>query len=343
MQRYTCNKTVRLHLLLFIIFLLTMVAGCNFKPQLLKPGQNIRGLLRVDAAGPFHIGDSIPLVLTVEAKTGFTYRLPDFSDPVPGGLELKSKQASVTETFPGGTRKAIRYIFTGWQAGEYTIPEAVITFEAPDRRPGTLKLDSPKIRLVSVLPQGISEAELLTFDIQGIKYPLSLAPRYSLLKWYLLGALVLGLILLLFRVYRRHILKLVAASAEIDIEPAHTVALHRLTHLRTMALSESADFKTFYSELSECIREYMENRYSIRALEMTTEEFLTHLTSGTCLSHEQQLLLKSFMEQSDLVKFARQSPSRREAEKALDDIEQLVEATKETPAAVQTTPQEQLS
>jgi hypothetical protein len=65
---------------------------------------------------------------------------------------------------------------------------------------------------------------------------------------------------------------------------------------------------------------------------MTTEEFLASLTKGEYLNKDQQGLLTSILQQSDLVKFAGQIPPKQQAEKALIQIEQLVEATKEIPA-----------
>jgi hypothetical protein len=329
-------KPARLHwqllLLLITILLIGTTAGClRSKPLSLLPGETIRGLFRVDGPGPFHIGDSIPLTLTVDAKTGFTYQIPELNGPALRGLELKQKLLSKTEKLPGGFRQTTRYLLTGWQVGQYTLPGSVVFFESSTNVQGTLKLAPIKIELVSVLPKDKSEAALLAMDIKGIKYPLGLPPRYWLLKWFLLGTLILIIILLLLRLYRRFIIKSDAAKQALEIEPAHIIALRRLAALKETTLLEQGDYKTFYSELSECIREYIENRYLVRALEMTTEEFLAQLTTEDYLDKENQSVLKSFLLQSDLIKFAKQSPAPDEAGQALNNIEQLVAATKETP------------
>jgi hypothetical protein len=276
------------------------------------------------------------LVLTIEAKSGMTYQLPEFTITTLGGLEFKQKLPSKTEKFPEGFRQSTRYLLMGWQVGQYTIPGTTLVFEDPSNVKGTLQLNPPKIDLVSVLPQGKSETELLALDIQGIKYPLGLPPRYSLLKWFLLSVLIISLFFLSFRLCHRFIIKTEAILDKQILEPAHIIALRRLENLKGTVLMEQGDYKTFYSELSECIREYMENRYFIRALEMTTEEFLAHLTSEAYLSKEHQSIIKKFLHQSDLVKFAKQSPLANEAGQALDDIEQLVVATKEEPLATAT-------
>ncbi len=314
-----------------IAIILTMVAGCNYsKPLSLKPEETIKARLHLDKAGPFHIGDSIPLILTVEARKGVSYQLPEFDESTSGGLELKSKQPFKTEVYPQGIRQRTLYVMAGWHAGQFKIPATTIAYQTSSEQRGTIKIAPMTVKLSSVLPKGISEAELLTFNIKGICSPLGLEPRYSVLKYFLLGALILILVGVLLLFYRRSLLQGQNAS-KAEKEPAHIIALRRLAGLKTMEFSDPASFKIFYFELSECIREYMENRYSIRALEMTTEEFLMRLTTGAFLNSEQQLLLKDFMQQSDLVKFANHFPSIEEAEKDLGHIEQLVETTKEIP------------
>ncbi|HBE76284.1 MAG TPA: hypothetical protein DDW65_00645 [Firmicutes bacterium] len=332
MARFFSNKKKPFYVpfLIFTVIILAMAAGCNHsKPLALKPGENIRALLHLEYTGPFYIGTSIPLILTVESRKGVSYEIPQYDGKAAGSLELKIKQPLNHETFSEGSRQSIRYVLSGWHVDQFTIPATNLAYETPSHQHCTIKLPSIKIKLASVLPKGKSEEELLSFNSKEIKPPLGLEPHYSMVKWFLFGALFLIIIGLLLHIYQRsHTEKTASESYQ---EPAHVIAFRRLANLKMMEISGSAGFKVFYSELSECIREYMKNRYSIRALEMTTEEFLMHLTTGIYLNPEQQSWLKSFMQQSDLVKFANHSPSLAEAERALQQIEQLVDSTKELP------------
>ncbi len=332
MERFSTNKIIGLYLQLIVLFIvLTIATGCSrSQPLGLKPDENIRVNFHIENDGRFHVGDSIPFILTVEARKGISFQIPEIDEKTSGGLELKNKETFKTETFPQGIRQTTRYVMAGWNVGRYKIPALNLPYNTPSRQQGKIKTAPVTVTLSSVLPKGISEAELLTFNIKGIRSPLALEPRYSMIKWFLLGAFILSCLGLLLHYYRRSFLQSQTISEAIT-EPAYIIALRRLANLKTIELTDGAGYKVFYSELSECIREYMENRYSIRALEMTTEEFLMRLTTGTYLNKEQQLLLKSFMQQSDLVKFANHSPSKEEAEMALLQIEQLVETTKEIP------------
>ena len=58
------------------------------------------------------------------------------------------------------------------------------------------------------------------------------------------------------------------------------------------------------SRFLSIIRRYLEDRFELRAPELTTEEFLTVAGTPVLLSHEHQKLLRDFLRQADLVKFA---------------------------------------
>ena len=59
--------------------------------------------------------------------------------------------------------------------------------------------------------------------------------------------------------------------------PAHVIALEKLETLRRQKKWEKGEDKIFASELTEIIREYIENRFGVLALEMTTQEITAAL------------------------------------------------------------------
>lgn len=169
----------------------------------------------------------------------------------------------------------------------------------------------------------------MKLDPKGLKGPVGLPPRLTILWWSLAGIGLLGLIWLLYRILRKHLIKETKSIAGAPpSEPAHVIAMRRLESIRAAAYLANGDFKTFYSELSECTREYLENRFQIRALEMTTEEFLIFVSTNRCLKLEYELILKEFLKASDLVKFAKHLPLLDEANLSLEIVSQFIETTK---------------
>ncbi len=68
------------------------------------------------------------------------------------------------------------------------------------------------------------------------------------------------------------------------------------------------DPRAFCIAVSDAVRVYLEERFNLRAPERTTEEFLRDLQKTSVLTAQQKESLASFLEQCDLVKFARYEP-----------------------------------
>lgn len=111
------------------------------------------------------------------------------------------------------------------------------------------------------------------------------------------GLLVLAVWLLL-RHYRRK-----ALAAEPD--PAHIVALRKIDAYRSDSYWKPERQKTFYSGITDALKEYIGNRYGFDAPEMTSGEVLHHLKKETDLAPELRSGLGHLFEVADYVKFAR--------------------------------------
>jgi hypothetical protein len=98
--------------------------------------------------------------------------------------------------------------------------------------------------------------------------------------------------------------------------PAHDIALEALDGLLLKNLLEQGEIKLFYSEISEIIRRYIENRFFISALEETSREILQEIKNEN-LVEDQFNSLRKFLELSDFVKFAKYIPMNEENEHAI--------------------------
>jgi hypothetical protein len=120
--------------------------------------------------------------------------------------------------------------------------------------------------------------------------------------------------------------------------PPHEAALEALRILRGRKWIEEGNVEPFYVELSRIVRTYIEGRFGLHAPEQTTEEFIRAASTSHALAAEHQSLTVRFLEQSDLVKFARHRPGRPDMEAALAAGEQLVRETLETEKLADTAP-----
>lgn len=321
-----------IHKFIFIL-VLVVFTGCIFpKPLSLKANEEIRPEIHIVKPGLYRIGDQIPITLTIESKSGVSYQLPVLNSPS-SGLEIIQKSERKIEKLSNGSRETSYYMFTGWQAGQYTIPSTNLEYTNQAGTQATIMVPSFRINIGTILPKGKSEAELLGLAIRDLKDPLGLPPRYDLLQLFSAVILIVGVasILLYLQLKKMKEKKLLAELESMKVEPAHIIALRRLEALKVSQYLAEGNFKSYYSELCECLREYMENRYQIPALGMTTEEFLAQITTSTYLPQGYQSIVQDFLNQSDLVKFAKQAPAIQEAQQDLLTIEQLVEVTIEDP------------
>ena len=81
-------------------------------------------------------------------------------------------------------------------------------------------------------------------------------------------------------------------------------ALYELDVLLKKGLPGRGFYKDFYVELTMVVRRYIERRHDVRAPNLTTQEFLDAAKDNPAFTAEAVAELKSFLESSDMVKFA---------------------------------------
>jgi hypothetical protein len=155
-------------------------------------------------------------------------------------------------------------------------------------------------------------------DIRDIKPPAAIANGWTWLWWLLAGLAVAGLLLAW-----RHFLKRVTHAVVVPPVPAHVRAKQKLAE----ALAYLAQPKTFCTLVSDTARFYLEERFEFRAPERTTEEFLRELRGTSRLAPEQKASLGEFLQQCDLVKFAKYEPGENELRGLHASALRLVEET----------------
>ena len=135
--------------------------------------------------------------------------------------------------------------------------------------------------------------------------------------WWLGGLLALGVLAAAVWIWRRRkpttAIEMVAPPTPLD------VALRALQQLR----EQTPPVEEFYTRLSDIVRHYIEGQFGLRAPERTTEEFLAEAT----LPPASMSLLGAFLQESDLVKFARLRPGQQEMERAFGAAEKFVRGT----------------
>ncbi len=151
--------------------------------------------------------------------------------------------------------------------------------------------------------------------------------EYPSFPW---GSFITTLVLLLliggglyFYLERKRRLKAKSQVAKLPWQ----IAQEKIKALLASDLLSSKQYETFYARLSDVLREYIENRFGIRAVEMTTDEFLTSLKDNQSLADNHKRLLKQFLEYADMVKFAKFTPNQKDVEEGYEAARKFITQT----------------
>lgn len=120
--------------------------------------------------------------------------------------------------------------------------------------------------------------------------------------------------------------------------PPYELAMQALTRLKSEKLCENGHEKEFYTRLTEILRTYLEQRFGINAMEMTSTQIMQQVREHD-VTRPSSDLMKQILEMADFVKFAKVRPLPDDNVKSFSMATRFVEDTKpaEKPAEGDTT------
>ncbi len=217
---------------------------------------------------------------------------------------------------------------TAFDSGSYQFP----TISIIDQDSMVLAQSQPLYFNVTTFPVDTTAAFK---DNKGnVNTPFTLHEFWLYAKKYypfiLLGMAIMGIVIYLIIRYqkRKKKTKTVIAKPKPKVK-ADVKAIKALQRLRQKKLWEQGKVKGYYSELTDILRIYMEDRWEVYAMEMVTTEILDELKQLDIESSTISSIRKT-LELSDLVKFAKCDPLPDEHDAAFKSIQNFVEKTKVT-------------
>lgn len=292
--------------------------------------QEIKAIAKLDS-NSIRIGQQVRLQLSIQYRVDngkqIKIQWPEIADTIRKEVEVVN-QSKIDTVIPD-KNNPFQFIqtktlyITSFDSGYWAIPP--FKFRINDDTNGFFT--EPLLLSVGTVAVDTSLA------IKDIKPPYD--ESYNFLDWIkdnmyvVYGTLVAILIVLLVIYIIRYFKKVKPPMVVIEVPkiPAHIIALEKLEKLKNEKLWEDGKLKLYHIMLTEIVREYIENRFKIQALEQTTEEILYGFRN-VAIDEESGMKLKKLLILADLVKFAKEQPLPNENELSLTNAYDFINGTK---------------
>lgn len=282
--------------ILFICFAVLLAGNVN--------AQRIKATASLDSTNIL-IGDQIKLFLEIDHPKKVDVVFPAVPDTISDLIEIVSRSGIDTfelddETF---VKEIQAYTITSFDSGSYRIP------------PYWFKIDMDG-NIDSVPSNGVT-LNVFTMQIDtthgpaDIKMPYAAPLTLKEVTPYILGIILIGAIIffILYSIKRKKKNKPIFSRPPKPKEPAHIVAIRELDRIKSEKIWQKGKTKQYYSEITDALRTYIQDRFEIRAIEQTSDETIESFRVQKGLLNDKSFSnLSQILKLADLVKFAKYQP-----------------------------------
>lgn len=286
------------------------------------------------------LGGQTVLLVEIETPQGITVRWPDGFDTLLKPLEIV-RQTDVDTTRRSNPERFMlkkEYAVTSFDTGFHVIRPIQFGYRLNQESDYSILETNPLLIHIAGVKVNISEPIRDIKDIARVPVTwLEVLAGFALLT-------ALSSLVYLFIWHRRK--KRMQPKAiyvpRNQMLPPHRIALDELERLKTKKLWQQGKIKEYHTELTEIIRRYIEQRFTLSALEMTTFEILDSL-DRTNLTSANREKLERILTLADFVKFAKWQPQADHHERSFVNAMDFVRETIPVAEEVVTPPVEEQS
>ena len=219
------------------------------------------------------------------------------------------------------------YVLTSFNPGLYQIDGLKVMIDTTEYASDDMALKV--VIYEEVLPKDNKIDDEYTYSIFNIKDIRRMPLLFKEVYPELIGLAILAVIVLAFLYLLRHYRTNSPILQRVTLEPvlpAHIKAQNALDAIRDEKGWMKEDSKAYYTDLTDALRQYIQNRFGVNATEMTTSQVMEHLVE---LADEDQMAeIRELLTTSDFVKFAKFHPLQNEKMQHFDVVSSYVDATK---------------
>lgn len=316
--------------ILFFVLLLSLTGALKLS------GQSVTVAAIMDTA-KIRLGEQARIELFVSYKTdqkNLAIQWPQIGDTLRKEVEVISVSKIDTtipdKNDPSTIQQHQTITITSFDSGYWAIQPFQFVLDHDTAKPyetNALLLE------VQTLPLDTAEASIkdikTTFD-----EPTDWREYLPYIYW---GAGILAvLVLIYYLIYKLSKKKPKVIEPPKPKEPPHFVALRELEKIKEEKLWQQGKVKEYYTAVTDVLRVYIEGRYNVMAMELTSDEIMTVMKSQVIdnLSKEK---LSQVLSLADFVKFAKAQPIDVEHELTMNNALDFVRGTLREEPVIQPT------
>lgn len=314
----------RLRLLLVCVTIVPLYASCRKKSESPLPPDRPLHVTITLSTNRIHVGDTVICTATAYHPLDSRVVFPELQRDTRIIVRDQSRADKTVQKDRNVTR--ITYTVTSYIVGSHLVSTGQVICSLADGTTLQGFFPDKTLQVMSILP----DQENVTF--KALK---KLADWPG--TWPLWARTLLVILIIAILAGVAAFIVLICTDKKSKGEPRarpplpHETALQALHNLRDQNWIETENVEPFYVKLSAITRRYLEEQFDLRAPEQTTEEFIREAAQSERLSLDHRQLVGHFLEQSDLVKFAKHHPRQSDMEAAYNAAERLILETKPTP------------
>lgn len=250
------------------------------------------------------IGDQVNFTLELEKPENLSMDFPILAENISEYIEILRQSPIDTTILENNAIRLVQsFLITSFDSGEHRIPPFWFRLHLDDR------IDSVASNELFL--------KVFTMEIDTTRGPTDIKMPYGapltlkeVTPWILGIFLLAGILFFMFYYISRRKRNLpVFVLPSKPKEPAHVVALRSLDRIKDDKLWQRDKIKEYYSQVTDVLRTYIEERFAIQALEYTTDETLSaFMARGSLVSAKSMSNLSQILSLADLVKFAKYLP-----------------------------------
>lgn len=237
------------------------------------------------------------------------------------GIEILRKTEKDTTELKGSCiRISQDLIVTSFDTGRYEIP--AFRFTSSDRNYETDKI----IVDVVTIEEDFTKCEITgNNDIYRPSFNVKRLLQYISLALILAGIVYIVILIILLQ-KRKASSDLVFDNT--DKRSPQEIALSALNEIKEEKICDNGEEKKYHTQITDTLRHYFSDRFSISAMEMTSDEMMDELKYHEDADKVEDKI-KQVFKLSDMVKFAKYQPTKEENELSIVNALFIVQQTAE--------------